>query len=418
MTPRSRPKLDVAACRREFPALTRTVNGRPAVFLDGPGGSQVPARVAGAVARYLASMNANSGGAFATSVETDAMLAEAHRAAADFVGASDPGCVAFGANMTTLALSLARALARTWRSGDEVVVTRLEHDANVTPWVQAARDAGAAVRHAAIRRTDCTLDLDDLESKLAEQTRLVAVGCASNAVGTIAPVGEIVEMAHAYGAEVFLDAVHLAPHALLDVEAWGCDYLCCSAYKFFGPHVGVLYGKREKLEGLPAYKLRPSPEDLPHRWETGTQCHEGIAGTLEAIEYLADLGRRIARVPLPRREALREAYAAIREHERGLAARALEVLLAIPGVEVRGIADPDRLDERTPTFGFTHRRLAPAEVAARLADEGIFVWSGNFYALPLTEALGIEPGGLARAGFLHYNTLDEVERLGEALARL
>ncbi len=411
-------RFDVERCRALFPALSMLVGGHPAMFLDGPGGSQVPRAVIDAVSRCLEASNANCGGVFATSVEADAMLEEAHRAAADLVGTRDAGTIAFGANMTTLTLSLARALARTWRAGDEVVVTRLDHDANITPWVLSAADAGATVRHVAFDPGDCTLDLDDLRAKLSPRTRLVAIGGASNAVGTINPVAEIVTMAHATGARVFVDAVHLAPHALLDVEAWDCDFLCCSAYKFFGPHVGILYGKRDLLRSLPVYKLRPSPEELPHRWETGTQNHEGIAGALAAVEYLAGWGRASAGATGGRRAALVAAFDAIRAHELGLSARLLARLSALRSVRVYGIVDRDRIGQRTPTFSFTHGRMTPLEVARRLAGKGIFVWSGNFYALAVTEALGLEPNGLVRVGLLHYNPAEEVDRLAAALAEI
>jgi cysteine desulfurase family protein (TIGR01976 family) len=404
--------------RALFPALTRRVGEAPAIFLDGPGGSQVPQRVIDAVSGYLLRQNANSGGVFATSVETDAMLDEAHAAAADLLGANDHGEVAFGANMTTLTMALAHALARTWNAGDEVLVTRADHDANVAPWLLAARDAGAAVRHVDVCREDGTLDLDDLTRKLSRRTRLVAVGCASNAIGTIHPVRRIAEQAHAAGALVFLDAVHVAPHALIDVAAWGCDFLACSAYKFFGPHVGLLWGRRELLETLPAWKVRPASEALPHRWETGTLNHEGIAGTLAAVEYLADLGRRLDPAADGRRAAMVAAFRAIQAYEQDLSRLALARLAAIPGLTLHGIADPARVAERTPTFAFTHARRTPAEIARFLAGRGIFTWSGNFYALALTEAMGLEPDGVLRAGFLHYNTAEEVERLGEALAEL
>ncbi|MBP7148126.1 MAG: cysteine desulfurase-like protein [Acidobacteria bacterium] len=407
--------FDAGACRAQFPGLARHVAGRPAAFFDGPGGSQVPARVIDATSRYLAHENANSGGPFATSEATDALLDGAHRALADFVGTPDPGCIAFGANMTTLTLALGRALARTWRAGDEVVVTQLDHDANVTPWVLAARDAGAEVREARIQPGDGTLDLGHLGALLSRRTRLVAVTCASNAIGTMTDARRIAELAHAYGALVFLDAVHYAPHALIDVAAWDCDFLCCSAYKFFGPHVGVMYGKREQLERLPAYKVRPAGEDLPHRWETGTLNHEGIAGAAEAVEYLADIGRRHVPGVVERRAALRAAFEAIREYEGGLTRHLLERLTPIPGVRLHGIRDPHRWAERTPTVSFTHERLGPREVATRLGREGIFVWHGNFYALRLTEVLGLEPDGVVRVGLLHYNTRDEIDRLAAAL---
>jgi cysteine desulfurase family protein (TIGR01976 family) len=412
------PPLDVAWCRRQFPALSQCVAGRPAVFFDGPAGSQVPQRVIDAMVDYLVRMNANHGGAFATSRHSDAMLAEAHRAVADFLGADDPDTVVFGPNMTSLTFALSRSLARTWRPGDEIVVTRLDHDANVSPWVLAARDAGATVRHVDIRPEDCTLDLADLSAKLSPRTRLVAVACASNAVGTITPVDRIVGLAHDAGALVFLDAVHYAPHRLVDVERWGCDFLACSAYKFFGPHVGVLWGRRELLAELEPYKVRPAPDDLPGRWMTGTQNHEGIAGVLAAVEYLADLGRTLAGNEPNRRAALAAAYRAIERYERRLVADLLDRLAELPEVTVRGIAGPDPVDRRVPTVAVTHRRLRPRELAELLARRGIFVWHGNFYALPLTEALGLEPDGLLRIGLLHYNTDEEVGRLVSMLGEL
>jgi len=408
-----RHELDLTRVRERFPALARRIHGRPAAYLDGPAGTQVPRVVIDAVGAYLAEHNANSGGVFPTSRETDAMLREAHGAAADFLGAEDPETVVFGPNMTTLTLAVSRALARTWKAGDEVVVSRLDHDANVTPWVLAARDAGVTVREIAIRTEDCTLDLEDLASKLGERTRLVAVGAASNAVGTLNPVREIVTRAHGVGAQVFIDAVHLGPHLPIDVAAWDCDFLACSAYKFFGPHVGLLWGRRESLEQLPVYKLRASPDGLPHRWHTGTENFEGIAGTMAAIDYLAGLGG-----PGDRRAALLRAFDAIREHERGLAGRLLRGLSELGSVKVWGIRDPARLDERVPTVSFTHARLQPRAVAEALAAQGIFVWHGNFYALPVTESLDLEPDGMVRVGLVHYNTAEEVDRLLEALRGL
>jgi cysteine desulfurase family protein (TIGR01976 family) len=398
-------------CRSQFPALARGTNGRPAVFFDGPAGSQVPRSVIEAITRYLTECNANHGGRFATSRESDALLDAAHQALADFFGAADPATIVLGANMTTLTLALSRALAREWRPGDEILVTRLDHDANVTPWVLAARDAGATVRHVGIRRADCTLDLDDLRAKLSPRTRLVAVACASNAVGTINPVAEIARLAHAAGAELFIDAVHSAPHLLPDVASWDCDYLVASAYKFFGPHVGVLWGRRARLEALPAYKLRPAPDDLPSKWMTGTQSHEGIAGALAAVEYLAELGRKLDAGASGRRAALAAAFAAIGRYERQLVAALLTGLARFKQVQVFGITAPADLAQRVPTVAIRHARLSPAELAERLDQRGIFVWDGNFYALPLTEALGLEPAGLVRIGLLHYNTRAEVDRL-------
>jgi len=409
------PALDVAWCRRQFPALRRIVAGQPAVFFDGPGGSQVPERVIDMVGHYLGHLNANHGGLFITSRESDEILEAAHQALADFYGTDDPGTIVFGPNMTSLTLALSRALARTWQPGDEVLVTRLDHDANVTPWVLAARDAGATVRHVEIRREDCTLDMDDLAQKLSPKTRLVAVGYASNAVGTINPVERIVAMAHAAGALVYVDAVHFAPHGLIDVGRLGCDFLVASAYKFFGPHVGVLWGRRELLDGLPAYKVRPAPNSLPGRWMTGTQNHEGIAGAMAAVEYVAELGRTLNPHADDRRAALRAAYAAIVPYEQHLAAMLLEGLAAMPDVKVWGVTDPARTWQRVPTVAITHRRFTPRQIAESLGGRGIFTWHGNFYALPLTEALDLEPEGLLRIGLLHYNTEQEIARLLAAL---
>jgi cysteine desulfurase family protein (TIGR01976 family) len=403
-------------CRRHFPALSRRVGERPAVFFDGPGGTQVPQRVIEAVSHYLAHTNANHGGLFATARESDRLLAEAHRGLADFVGADDPDTIVFGQNMTSLTFSLSRALARTWKSSDEIVVTRLDHDANVTPWVLAARDAGATVRHAGFRGEDCTLDLEELRHLINERTKLVAVGCASNATGTINPVREIADWAHQVGALVFLDAVHFAPHGLIDVQALGCDFLACSAYKFFGPHVGVLWGRRRLLETIDAYKVRPAPLAPPGKWMTGTQSHEAIAGALAAVEYLADLGRTLAESDsLPRRAALREAYREIGLYERALSARLLAGLDQLAEVQVHGINAPERIEERVATVSFTHDRFTAEHMAEQLGRQGFFTWHGNYYALNLCEALDLEPEGMLRVGLVHYNTLTEVERFLETL---
>lgn len=409
----------VALCRAQFPALLRSVAGRTAVYFDGPAGSQVPQRVIDAISGYLSQRNANHDGLFATAQESDAALAEAHQAVAELVGTDDPTTIAFGPNMTTLTFALSRALARNWKPGDEVMVTRLDHDANVTPWVLAARDAGATVLHVDIHKEDCTLDLDDLRNKLSDRTRLVAVGCASNATGTINPVQDICRWAQEAGAQTFLDAVHYAPHALVDVQQFGCDFLACSAYKFFGPHVGVIWGKRGLLEELEAYKLRPAPNSLPGKWMTGTQNHEGIVGTLAAVDYLADLGRAIAQdADRPRRESLAVAYEAIGHYERDLTSRLLEGLRSNPEITIWGIDDPARLDERFPTVSITHAGRTPAELARWLGERGVFVWHGNYYALPLTEALGLEPEGMVRIGLLHYNTTAEVDYLLELLGQV
>lgn len=404
----------LAWCRSRFPGLSRTSAGRPAIFFDGPAGTQVPRGVIDAVSGYYERCNANSHGEFATSRESDAVVDAAHQAVADLLGADDPACVAFGPNMTTLTFAFSRALARTWKPGDEVIVTRLDHDANVTPWVLAARDAGATVRQVSFRHEDCTLDLDQLRTMLNERTKLVAVGAAANVAGTLNPVRDICKWSHAVGAKVFVDAVHLAPHARIDVKAIDCDFLVCSAYKFFGPHVGVFWGQRELLESVEPYKLRPAPDDLPGRWMTGTQNFEGIAGTRAAVDYLAELGRKVLGVDdnaCDRRAALDAAYEAIVAYERELVARLLGGLQRISAIHVHGITDQARLEHRVSTVAFTHASIKPAALARRLNEHGIFAWNGNCYAMSFTESLGLEPDGIVRVGLVHYNTAEEVDHL-------
>ena len=404
----------VAALRRQFPALLREIDDRPAVYFDGPAGTQVPQSVIDAIGHYLSHHNANHDGQFATSRESDQVLHEAHEAVAQMLNAPSGDCIAFGPNMTTLTFALSRALARTWQPGDEIAVTRLEHDANFTPWVLAARDAGATVRYVEINTADCTLNLDDFRSKINEKTKLVAVGCASNAVGTVNPVKEICRWAREVGAFSFLDAVHYAPHALVDVNDWGCDFLSCSAYKFFGPHIGILYGRRELLESIQPYKLRPAPDDLPGRWMTGTQNHECIAGTLAAVRYLAQIGGDGSDI----RELLKTAFRLIRTYESELFGRLLAGLQNVPGIKIYGITDPQRFNERLPTVSFTHPKLTSQQIAQALGKRGIFLWHGNYYALALTEALGVEPDGMVRVGLVHYNTAEEVDRLLTALSEV
>jgi cysteine desulfurase family protein (TIGR01976 family) len=397
--------------RRQFPGLARQVNGQAAVFLDGPGGSQVPQSVIDAVADCLAHRNANDGGSFATSREVTSLVDAGRKAMADLLGASDPNEIVFGQNMTSLTFALSRSLAKTWKPGDEIVVTRLDHDANVTPWVLAAADAGATVRHLDINPSDCTLRLDLLPELLNDRTKLVAVGMASNAVGTVSPVGAVVEAARRIGALVFVDAVHAVPHRLVDVAALGCDFLACSPYKFFGPHLGVLWGRHELLEGLTAYKVRPAPNVGPGKWMTGTPSFEAIAGTHAAVDYLASLGRGS-----DRRAALADAYSAIQSHETDLAERFIRGLERLPAWRVWGITDPSRMNERVATFGLTHRSQPASAIASALAEQGIFTWAGHFYAVEIVERLGLAPNGMLRIGFLHYNTAEEVDRTLAALA--
>jgi cysteine desulfurase family protein (TIGR01976 family) len=408
----------VAEIRAQFPALSREHGGRPYSYLDGPGGTQVPRRTIDAMSRYLERSNANHEGAFATSEESDAILAEAHAAAADFLGAGGPGEVVFGQNMTTLTFSVSRAIGRTLEPGDEIVVTRLDHDANVAPWLALQEERGVTLRWVGIREADCTLDLADLERALGPRTRMVAVGLASNAVGTINPVRQIVAMAHAAGAMTYVDAVHAAPHLPIDVKALDTDFLVCSPYKFFGPHLGLLYGKPERLERLASYKVRPAPDAGSGKWETGTLPGESIAGVLGTFDYLAWLGREFggAGAEASRRAALVAAAETIQAAERGLSLAALAALGEVPGLKLRGITDPARVVERVPTFAFTLAGHSPREVAAELGRAGIAVWDGDYYAYELIRALGLaESGGMVRVGFVHYNETSEIKGLAEAL---
>jgi cysteine desulfurase family protein (TIGR01976 family) len=410
-------RFDVEWARAQFPALQQTVNGQPAVFFDAPGGTQVPQRVIDAISQYLATSNANTHGAFLTSERTDRVYSGAHVAMADFFNC-DPDEVVFGANMTTLTFALSRSIGRDLKSGDELLVTQLDHDANVSPWV-ALEERGAKVRTADIKPADCTLDMFDLQAKVRRSTRLVAVGYAANAVGTINDVAEVVRLAHGVGALAFVDAVHFAPHGLIDVRALDCDFLACSAYKFFGPHVGVLYGKREHLQRLRPHKLRACTEQLPDRWESGTQNHEGMAGTIAAIDYLADLGRHHVPGVGNRREALAAAYEVVAQHERELAERLIRGLLEISGLSFYGIKDPAKFDQRTPTVAVRMEGYTPHELAEQLGQRGIFTWDGNYYAVDLVERLGVQKdGGMLRIGLAHYNTAEEVDRVLQELRAL
>lgn len=403
------PALDVTTARRRFPGLLRRAGDRAAVFFDGPAGSQVPRSVADAVSHQLLYENANHGGGFATSQATDAMVHAARGAVADFVGTDDTEEIVFGANMTTLTFHLARALQRTWRPGEEVVVTDSDHDANVTPWVRAAAAAGCNVQRIAVR-ADASLDLDDAARKIGPRTRLLAFGAASNLSGTIHPVARLCELARAHGALTFVDAVHWAPHLRLHAASFGCDFLACSAYKFFGPHVGVLWGRHALLEEIDGDRVRTAAAHGAGKWETGTGNFEGIAGTLAAVDYLAQLGREHGG-PADRRGALDTAFHVIERHERGLCAELLRGLAELSGVRVVGIADPGRVAERCPTVSFTHTGRTPQQIADALADAHVFCWPGNSYALSLSQALGLEPHGALRIGLLHYNTAEEVRHL-------
>lgn len=399
--------------RPDFPALARQIDGRPVVYLDGPGGTQVPEAVIRSVADYLAHHNANTHGAFATSVETDRMILEARAAFADFLGAPSPREIVFGANMTTLTFHLSRALGEGWQAGDEIVVTELDHQANVSPWRYLAAERGLTVQVVPFDRGAMTLDYAALERALGPRTRLVAIGAASNAVGTVNDVARAARLAREAGALCYVDAVHYAPHRLVDVEQLGCDFLVCSAYKFFGPHVGVLWGREELLARYAPPKVSPAPDTVPERWETGTLNHEGIAGAAAAVEWIAALG---SEGPGGRRGRIERAMHALDEHEMALFRRMYDGVRVLPGARIYGQpADGDR----TPTLAFTLEALRSDEVERRLAARGIFVWSGHFYASTVTEGLGLdEHGGVVRAGLAAYNTEAEVERFLAALAEM
>jgi cysteine desulfurase family protein (TIGR01976 family) len=439
--------LDLKWIRGQFPALTQKINGKPAIFFDGPGGTQVPGAVLDAMSDYLVRSNANAHGAFATSNRTDATITSARAAIADLLGCSSDEVV-FGANMTTLTFALSRAIGRELQPGDEIIVTRLDHYANVSSWY-ALEERGVTIRVVDIHVEDCTLDMNELQRLINPRTRLVAVSYASNAVGTINDIAAIVRMAHEVGAWVFVDAVHYVPHAPINVHALGCDFLACSAYKFFGPHVGVLYAKREHLARLQPYKVKPAPDEVPARWETGTLNHEGLAGVVAAINYLTKLGchvspsidnelvaaliaadkeglqtfscPRFLKTPYPsniasayhsRRAALVAAMSAIQQYERELSHKLISGLLEIPGISFYGITDPTRFAWRTPTVAIRLAGQTPESIAKALGDRGIFTWHGHFYAIGLIERLGVEAsGGLLRIGLAHYNTVEEIHQL-------
>ena len=415
--------LDAKTIRSQFPSLDR-----PTIFFDNPGGTQIARPSLERIQRYLLECNANHAGAFATSVQSDALLEQAHAAMADFLNASRPEEIVFGNNMTSLTLHLSRSLARTLGPGDEIVVTRLDHDANISPWLLVAEDRGCKVTWIDFDVEDCTLKLDEFEKAFERKPKLVAFGCASNAVGTINPVRKITQMAHAAGARVYVDAVQYAPHGPLDVQDLGVDFLVCSSYKFFGPHAAALYGRYELLDELEAYKVRPATNQPPGKWETGTQNHEGIAGVLGALEYFEWLGKAFGgeqeeglreKGYTGRRLEFKKAMTAIRAYEFEISRALLSTLERVPGLRLYGVAEARRLDERVPTFAFTLEGKHPRRVAELLAKEGIYVWDGNYYALAVTERLGVEQGGgMVRVGAVHYNIRDEIVHLEEALARI
>jgi cysteine desulfurase family protein (TIGR01976 family) len=404
--------LDLQSIRREFPALSLKVDGEAVVYLDNPAGTQVPQQVIDRTADYWRTMNANQGGTSVTSQRSDALIAQVRQAAATFLNAASADEIVFGPNMTTLTFALSRAIGRELRPGDEIIVTRLDHDANVSPWL-ALQERGVTVRFVDMQVPECTLDMNDLHQQLTPRTRLVAITHASNAVGTIPDLAAVSRAAHAAGAWVWVDAVHYGPHGRIDVRAIDCDFLVCSSYKFYGPHQGVLYGRRELLQRLRPYKVRPSSDEVPTRWETGTQNHECLAGMLGAFEYLAELGGADRVV----RSALEAAMDRIRSHERALAARLIDGLRQIPGIQIYGITEPEQLDRRVPTVSLTWPPHRPEAVARWLASHQVFVTHGDHYATELMTRLGlVEQGGTLRIGMAHYNTASEVDLVLELLA--
>ena len=411
---------DLTALRRRFPALDRTQDGRPVVIADAPGGSQVPDTVIEAVsARYRDGVS-NMDGAFATSRERDEVGEAGGRAGADLVG-TDPEAIVFGPNSTSLLFHLARSFTRTLGPDDEVVVTRLDHDANIRPWVLAARDAGATVRWVDLRPDDATLDMDSFRAALTERTRLVAFTLASNGVGTVTPAAELVRIAKPTPALAAVDGVHVAQHRAIDFDALGADLVTVSPYKVFGPHLGMVAARPEVLDVWDPYRVRPAQGyPSPERWETGTQNHEGLAGFVAAVDYLAEAGRTYGTPADPGRgAAVRAAFDVFGAHERELSRRFIDGLDRIGGARLFGIRDTGRLEERTPTFAVRLGAHHPRVTAEALGDRGIFVWDGHYYAIELFERLGIlESGGAVRIGFCHYHTPGEVDRVLEALADL
>lgn len=406
--------------RSHFPSLNKG-----AIFFDNPGGTQVCREVIDAVSNYYLTANSNTHGAFETAHRTDAIIAEARAALADFLNARSPSEIIFGPNMTTLTFGIARALGRWLDEGDEIIVTRLDHDANIAPWL-ALEERGVVIKWVDIHPDDCTLDMADFEKHLSTKTKIVAVGGASNAVGSLNDLKTIVPLAHMAGAFVFVDAVAFAPHMPIDVQDLDCDLLACSVYKFYGPHLGVLYGKRDLLDRLAPYKVRPSSKETPDKFETGTQNHEGIAGALAAVNYLASVGEKYGAAFATdwagfsgRRLHLKTALAAIQVYERDLFTRLMHGLSQVRGIEMYGITDYGRFAYRAPTIAFNVPGRAPRDIAQKLADAQIYVWDGNYYALALMERLGLEAqGGAVRVGLAHYNSPEEVEKFLDVLREI
>ncbi len=415
--------LDVSLVRQQFPSLHR-----PAIFLDNPAGTQISKQSLERINRYLLECNANHEGQFETSRKSDEILHEAHAAMADFLNATRPEEIIFGNNMTTLTLHISRSLARILQPGDNLLVTRLDHDANISPWMLIAEDRGCNLLWVDIDVEQGTLDLDDFARALEKKPKIAAFGYASNLLGTVNPVKKLTQMAKDAGALVYIDAVQYAPHGAIDVQEIGCDFLVCSSYKFFGPHAGALYGKYDLLNELKAYKVRPASKDLPYKFETGTQNHEGIAGVLGALEYFEWLGNQFGSDQARtwketgysgRRLAFKQAASVIHNYEQELSKALIQTVQSVPGTRIHGVTDMDRLDERVPTVSFTVEGRDPEEIANAIGNQGIYVWNGHNYALAIVERMGLlEAGGMVRVGPVHYNTVEEIDRFGEVLKQI
>jgi len=401
------------AVRPAFPALHQTVNNKPVYFFDGPGGSQVPQPVLDAMVGYLGHYNSNLGGSFFSSSVTVSLMQEARISAQALLGAESPNNIVFGANMTSLTFQLSRAISRDWQAGDEVIVTALDHYSNVSSWQQAAEDKGVIVHQVRVNEEDCTLDYDHFESLLSDKTCLVAVTYASNTTGSLVDVKRLTDAAHAVDAQVYVDAVHYTPHGLVDVQDLGCDFLVCSAYKFFGPHVGIAYIAPQWLQTLRPYKVEPATDEGPGRFETGTQNFEALAGFIAAVDYLAQWGNQDASL----RQRLLTSFVQYQEHEKNLSHHFLSKLAEFDNVSLYGINSPHQLGERTPTFAIRIDDVMPSDVAAHLGQNNMCVWHGHFYAQGLCKQLGImDNGGVIRIGLMHYNTIDEIDLLFTELA--
>lgn len=413
-TRRALTPFPLESVRAEFPALAIADDDRPRVYLDNPAGTQVPRRVAEAAARCLLETNANLGGFFTTSLAAEDITVRAHQAMARFLGAASEREVVIGPSMTTLTFALSRSIGRTIQPGDEIVVTRMDHEGNVSPWLAMAEDRGAVVRWVPFDEQTWRIESDKLDAVLGEKTRIVALNYASNLTGSINDVRRLVDRVHAAGALAYIDAVQFAPHGFIDVQALDCDFLACSSYKFFGPHMGIVWGRQSLLEELYAYKARPQTSELPWKFETGTPQIEQLAAVDATVGYFEWLGNACARSE--GREAIRTAFEYASDYERTLAARLIDGLRAIPGVRIIGISDPSQYEHRVPTVSFVHDRYAPAQIAEFLAKRNIFVWSGHNFALEIVRQLGIdEEHGVVRIGLAHYNTIDEVEQAIDAV---